>query len=287
MVKYERKPLDSSLYFLEPDVARLFKASTGIQNDKALKTHILKVQEEAYRSFPYPCIRLFSFTRMTVPELPSYKEILKIGKERDDAILLEIGSGFGNDIRKLVDDGFPATKVVASDINAELWELGHNLFRSNSDTFPVKFVEADIFDETTLSSKPTLPSFRPDLRMLRTLTPLKGHVSTIVLQMVFHLFDEKRQLELARRVAQLLSPAPGSLIVGRQMGDVRPRDIPLEGNPHFVHNERSWEKMWSRVFPKGTVEYRTELRDLPQDLIAATLDMVDVSQFLNWSIRRL
>lgn len=48
MVNYERKPLDPSLYYLDPRLAKLFKLSTGIYDDAQLKAHILKIQEEAY-----------------------------------------------------------------------------------------------------------------------------------------------------------------------------------------------------------------------------------------------
>ena len=168
-----------------------------------------------------------------------------------------------------------------------LWEIGHRLFRSDQHVFPVSFVEADIFDEAALSSTAAPSPLPPALKKLRTLTPLKGHASVILLQMVFHLWDERRQLRLARRLAQLLSPEPGSLIFGRQMGDAQPREILLQGQPHYVHNPETWVSMWSKVFPEGTVEYHTELRDLPADLIAATMDMVGVRQFLTWSIKRL
>lgn len=151
----------------------------------------------------------------------------------------------------------------------------------------MKFVQGDIFDERALSTQ-VLPSpYRPDLRHLRSLTPLKGHVTTIALQMVFHLFDLNRQTLLARRVIQLLSRSPGSMIVGRQMGSINPRELLLQGSPHYLHNPDTWERMWAKVCPRGSVEFRTALVDLPPDLLIATKDMLNVTQFLTWSIRVL
>ena len=148
-------------------------------------------------------------------------------------------------------------------------------------------MHGDIFDERALSTQ-TIPSpYRPDIRMLRSLTPLKGHITTITLTMVFHLFDLNRQTILAHRIAQILSPTPGSIIIGRQMGSMNPREIILQGNPHYVHNPDSWERMWSKVYPRGSVEFRSALVDLPSDIMAATKDMVFVTQFLNWGIRLL
>ncbi|KAF8520668.1 hypothetical protein JB92DRAFT_2894244 [Gautieria morchelliformis] len=287
MVNYDRKPLDASLYSIDPRLAKLLKASTGIQDDAQLKAHILRIQKEAYESFPYPCIRLFTFTTVAVTQVPFYNEVIKQGRRRPDALLLEIGVGFGNDVRKVVDDGYPVQNIVVSDINPQLWEIGHRLFRSDSRSFPVKFVQGDIFDERALSTHTQPSPYRPDLRMLRNLTPLTGHVTAISLQMVFHLFDLNRQTILARRLAHILSPSPGSLIVGRQMGSATPREILLHGNPHYVHNAESWERMWSKVYPRGSVEYRSVLQDLPPDIVTAAKDMVTVTQFLNWSIRVL
>jgi hypothetical protein len=48
MVNYDRKPLDPSLYSLDPRLARLYKRSTGIYDDAQLKAHILRIQSEAY-----------------------------------------------------------------------------------------------------------------------------------------------------------------------------------------------------------------------------------------------
>lgn len=151
----------------------------------------------------------------------------------------------------------------------------------------MKFVQGDIFDEKTLSTQSQLYPYRPDLRSLRNLTPLRGYVTTAVLQMVFHLFDLDRQTILARRVAHLISSSPGSMIVGRQMGSSNARVLYLQGNPHYIHNPDSWERMWSKVYPRGKVEYRTALVDLPPDLMASTKSMLGVTQFLTWSIRIL
>jgi hypothetical protein len=132
----------------------------------------------------------------------------------------------------------------------------------------------------------TFPNL-PDVRMLRTLSPLKGHVTTVTLTMVFHLFDLDCQTLLAHRIAQILSPTPGSMIIGRQMGSINPREISLQGNPHYVHNTDSWERMWSEVYPRGAVEHLAVLVDLSPDIIAAAKDMVTVTQFLNWAIKLL
>jgi hypothetical protein len=42
-------PLDDSLYCLDPEETAFFKRQTGIQDEAALKTHIIDVQKEAYK----------------------------------------------------------------------------------------------------------------------------------------------------------------------------------------------------------------------------------------------
>ena len=73
--------------------------------------------------------------RIKISRLPAYQKVLTLGRERDNAILLDIGcccedfyismtcflerltsESVGNDTRKVIADGFPAKRVLASDI---------------------------------------------------------------------------------------------------------------------------------------------------------------------------
>ena len=78
-----KHPLDPAFYSLTEEEVGFYKAQTGIQDDDALKEHILAVQKDAYevrlaahsercnvvaadsseQVFPYPCIRWFTFAR--------------------------------------------------------------------------------------------------------------------------------------------------------------------------------------------------------------------------------
>ncbi len=55
------------------------------------------------------------------------------------------GGGQGTDARKLVQDGWPATNIVSSDITRFLWDVGLHLFEDGP-TGPVCFKEANILD---------------------------------------------------------------------------------------------------------------------------------------------
>ena len=144
---------------------------------------------------------------------------------------------------------------------AEFWELGQKLFNTTNETFPVPFVPGDLFDPSFLDPAP--PAYAPSamstpkLSAVRTLTELRGHVSAMTVCAVFHVFrTADMQLQLARALGSLLSPEPGSMIVGRHNG------LPQKGFwrdraflDMFCHSPESWEEMWDGVvFEKGTVK---------------------------------
>ncbi|EMD41566.1 hypothetical protein CERSUDRAFT_128429 [Gelatoporia subvermispora B] len=281
---------------IAPEDWAFLKTASGITDEEELRKHVLKIQADAYAIFPYPCIRLFAFVRRKLAGLPAYERMMKLGKEREGAILLDIGCAFGNDIHRAVADGYPIENVIASDIEPGFWRLGHELFRTTPETFPVPFVGGDAFDPAFLP--PTAPftappgTPRPDLRTLTTLAPLLGHVSFIHASSLFHLFDEEEQVQLARALAGLLSPAPGSMILGLHTG--RPEKGWNEGSwpggrrSLFCHSPESWAALWDgEVFEKGSVEVETRL--VPVDvsrLGLASNEGVTMYRLL-WSVTRL
>ncbi|KAI0275325.1 hypothetical protein BC834DRAFT_43972 [Gloeopeniophorella convolvens] len=93
--------LDESLDQLKDAETVFFKQQTGIQDDGALKAHLLSIQAEAYKVHPYPCIRRFSWAKLKISRLFPYQDLLKLGREREGAIFLDIGCCFGNDVGRL------------------------------------------------------------------------------------------------------------------------------------------------------------------------------------------
>ncbi|KZT06627.1 uncharacterized protein LAESUDRAFT_743246 [Laetiporus sulphureus 93-53] len=283
-------------YYLDENELAFFKTQTGIQDENELEQHILGIQADAYKVHPYNCIRLFAFTKLKVSLLPAYGQLLKLGKERKGAILLDLGCCFGNDIRKAIADGFPIENAIASDIEPMFWELGHHLFKSTKETFPVHFLPGSVLDPTFLKlmppfySPPETPA--PPLSSLQHLTSLAGHVSVIHVSSVFHLFSEMEQLQLARSIAGLLSPLPGSIIFGEH--SARPeKGYRVEqlkkntmGTHTFCHSPESWVRLWDgEVFRKGAVKVGTVLREIDRsDLTSAAGVKFWV---MGWSVTRL
>lgn len=285
----------ASSYSLQGPELEFFKAQTGIQDEEELKKHVVHVQQEAWKVHQYGCIRGFVFTRFKISRLPAYKQLLKLGKEREGAIFLDVGCCFGNEIRKAVSDGFPGENTIGTDLHGDFFELGNKLFKSD---FPGHFIPGDALDSDFLKivppfySAPVTP--RPDLRSLKTLTPLLGHVSAINASSFFHLFDEPQQLEVGRALAGLLSPEPGSLIFGEHAGrpvkgyrtDGLPRD---DGSYEFCHSPETWKEMWDGgVFEKGTVKADALLVEVKRP-DRVTDDNRDAARFwvMAWSVVRL
>ncbi|KAI0935866.1 hypothetical protein AcV5_004166 [Taiwanofungus camphoratus] len=290
-------PLDDKFYALDAEELAFYKAQTGIHDEDALKQHIMRVQADAYQVHPYNCIRRFNFTRLKISRLPAYSHLLKLGKERAGAIFLDIGCCFGNDARKAVADGYPVQNVVASDLHPEFWALGHTLFNSTPETFPVPFIAGDAFDPAHLPPTPPFsappPAPLPAPAPLTSLVPLLGHVSAIHASAFFHLFDEPRQAQLARALAGLLAPAPGSLIFGSHGGRAQKgRRAAAEAEsswrtePMFCHSPESWAALWDgEVFEKGSVRVEAYLKESAQGEEANTEG--PRNGVLVWSVTRL
>lgn len=230
---------------------------------------------------------LITCPRLKMCRYPTaYADLLKLGRERAGALYLDLGCCVGNDLRKAVADGFPVSQVLACDLHpgmalsrrssystdsrtcAEFWEMGHKLFKTTPETFPVPFIQADVFDTACLAPLPfpsaPPPEPLPPLATLQTLTSLSGSLSAIHTSSFFHLFSEDQQLQLARLIAPLLRPEPGSMIFGGHVG-LPARGFHHHKNTHgiqmFCHSPGSWKEMWAQVFHAGAVRVEAHLEE--------------------------
>ncbi|KAE9411498.1 hypothetical protein BT96DRAFT_15080 [Gymnopus androsaceus JB14] len=270
--------VDASLYRLSPEEFAFFSNQTGITDEEELKNHIIAVATQAFDMTRYPCIGRFLFLSMS--GLPTYPHLLDIGRELKNPIFLDIGCCFGVDVRKAIVDGFPAQNIIASDLCPEFWEFGHALFQSTPSSFPVAFVPGDIFDDSFIDlNGPTCTGDSP-LNTVKSLHELTGRINAIHVSRLFHLFTERQQLELAHRLAKLLSPSPGSMIFGQHRGSDVPGVIANAlGETSFDHSPDSWKTLWNGVvFPEGTVEVNCVLRPATASSIRGTT--------LDWSVIR-
>ena len=227
----------------------------------------------------------------------------------------------GNDARKLVADGYPLEQVVISDLRqgglfawtgkrhhlltcfvlAEFADIGHKLFRTTQETYPITFVTGDVFDAKHLDVVPPLASTHDltgasegpalDLGSLTSLNPLRGRVFAIHASYFFHFFSEARQLHIARALAGLLSPEPGSIIFGLHTGlaDKGFVTSPMGDHQMFCHSPESWAQLWDGiVFEKGVVDVKVKLVHMGrEDPDAEQHAFFAAFTVLEWSVTRL
>jgi len=262
-------PLDPSLLVLDAEDEAFFKATTKIDDTQELRDHIQKVAKEAYEVFPYCTIGSYTFARTTIARLSGYADALAVGI-KEGGILLDAGSCFGADVRKAAQDGWPASRIVATDIVPEFWNLGHKLFRSSVASFSATFIRADLLDPAQFSPGPPARD-SPDLANLSSLNQLRGHVTAIHVSALFHLFSEEKQRSLALALGSLLAPVRGACIFGWSTGIAEVGYSEFEGKVshprQFCHSPSSWDALWNGVvFPKGSVKVEARLADFDHDV---------------------
>jgi hypothetical protein len=188
---------------------------------------------------------------------------------------------------------------------AEFANLGHKLFKTSQETYPIAFVPGDVFDPSHLEIAPPMASAQastdvgdppsgspPDLRSLTSLNPLHGRVSVIRASSLFHLFGEEKQLDLARALAGLLSPEPGSMLFGGHIGAAEkgfePSVMHRDHRRMWCHSPESWTELWDGiVFEKGVVKVQTKLVQVERKLLQPDAPVNATFTSLVWSVTRL
>ncbi|KAJ3799752.1 hypothetical protein GGU11DRAFT_678756 [Lentinula aff. detonsa] len=295
MASSQSKTISPDKLVLNENELAFYQRQTGIQDKNKLKEHIIEIAEKALQVYPYHCIHTFGFLRFRILRAESgYKQLLKLGSTRPNAFFLDLGCCFGNDLRKAIEDGFPARNVVASDLRADFWSFGHDLFHSNTSTFPVLFIPGNVLDSSFISIQPPLqfeelPSDFSSVSLQsllstnsesQSLNSLRGYLSAIHTSAFFHLFDKEEQILIAKKLASLLSPLPGSVIFGSQRGADEPQEGARSstGTLYYRHSPETWKEMWEKDVFEGKV-----------DLIRvdAGLSLDEGREIIWWTVTRL
>ena len=163
-----------------------------------------------------------------------------------DQMYLDLGCAFAQDIRRLVADGVDSSRCYGSDLRLDFIDLGYDLFRDR-DTLQSKFICADVFD-------PAGP-----------LKELDDGVDIIGASSFFHLFSWEEQKKVAHRVVKLMTPQRDSLLVGRQVGNTDPAEVPRRNGSgsRFRHNVESWRKLWNEVGEEAGVRFDVDGVPMP------------------------
>lgn len=120
----------------------------------------------------------------------------------------------GNDVRKIVADGYPASNVLGVDLRQQYLDLGYKLYGPSCD---IRFITDDIFDLPYPSPKDT-PLDNTPVAKVTNLSQLRCRITHFYAAALFHLFNEATQYALALRIATLLDRQPGAVVFGRHQG---------------------------------------------------------------------
>ena len=109
-----------------------------------LKAHVLANYAKGMSSggLKYRCFQSLYYLLPAVTDHFHYSSLIASPSK---GLFLDLGGGQATDARKLIQDGWPADKIVVSDITPFLWEVGLDLFQDGP-TGPVTFKEANILN---------------------------------------------------------------------------------------------------------------------------------------------
>ncbi|MCJ1391923.1 hypothetical protein MMC18_004790 [Xylographa bjoerkii] len=208
--------------------------------------HVLEIRDRAWQIWPYPCIGQFRFLDLSIGLQPLYPQILSRLKSPRSATLLDLGCCFGQDIRKLVHDGAPATSLYGAELRGGFLDMGYELFRDR-ETLASKFIEADVFAEADGD----------------TLAELDGKVDVVYTASFLHLFGWEEQVKVGKRIVRLLKAEKGVVVFGRQVGTLEPREYQRkteEGGSVYRHDGGSFKRMWEQIGKETGTEWRVEVQ---------------------------
>lgn len=190
---------------------------------------------------------------------PDIIERLKQGES-----LLDVGTFVGTEIRKLISEGAPSDKLYGTDPHCGLWKEGYELWM-DKDTLKATFVESCIFEPSA------------------DLQHLYGRIDMVFAGSFFHLFHLDEQVQIAKRIVQLLRPQKGSMVIGRQLGNLvagekQIKTDPAGGESMYRHNAESWREMWKQVEEETETEWEVEAEMMKNDKagrVATMLQLLD------------
>ncbi|KAF1359799.1 hypothetical protein EJ07DRAFT_165895 [Lizonia empirigonia] len=234
---------------LQPKTKELFETYSKIPSDDVV-SHITKTKDQAFKIFPYPCLGHWSFLNLSIQKSAAYDEVLERIKGGE---------------QKLVHDGAPSENTYASDLKAQFWDIGYDLFLDKS-SLKTTFIEADVFDDNS------------------GLQQLAGKLDIVHAALFFHLFDWDGQVAAAKKIVGLLNPASDNLILGRQAGRAEAGDFTAEverTKSRFWHNPESWAKLWKQVGDETGTEWKVQAEsDDRVDLFRQRAGMGRMAEFI-------
>ena len=192
----------------------------------------------AWEIFPWPCIGEFWFVSLGLSTHPDYSCLLDRLTASPSTTFLDLGTCLGQDLRKLIYDGVQPSQLHGSDVFPQFEATSYALWL-DEDKFKDYFITANIFDEA------------PEGALVKT----RGTWDVISIFMFLHVWDLNDQEQACKQILRLLSPKPGSWIIGAQSGSIKAVNFPLRppfvepGQEKTVYRQsvETFKDMWQRV----------------------------------------
>ncbi|KAL9043937.1 MAG: hypothetical protein Q9214_002891 [Letrouitia sp. 1 TL-2023] len=245
---------------LQPHIQHFFESYVGLAPEEVIPhietvlskfSHVLK-RAAAWLLHPYPCIGMCTFIHTPLYGHAMYSEILS--RVKRGGIFLDVGTCFGQELRRLAADGAPGRNMYAIDLSSDFWELGYGLFRDR-ERLGAKLIIANILATN---------GDRSDL------DALEAKVEVIHAGSFFHLFDWGDQAKALGRLVGLTRP--GALVVGHQTGRKPAKRTLVGDEPRFYHDEDSFHKMWREVSDATGTAWALEVVEGEHDILGLKQD---------------
>ncbi|KAI0127243.1 hypothetical protein BJ170DRAFT_581865 [Xylariales sp. AK1849] len=245
-------------------ISDVLETYSGIPKDAQIE-HIIDLRNAAYERCPYPCIGNLRFLDFDLSAHPLYQDHvlapLKAPSKEGEAepLFLDLGTCFGQDVRKLVYDGAPVGRLWASDIEQHLIDMGFKLFNDEKKLPRSHFLCPG--DLLTDSSEDKLKE-------------LDDRVTILHMTAVFHLFTLDDQRMVVDRCLRLLRKDTRGpvLLLGMQVGSVEAgpflrENVTQEYSHKYRHSVQSWRQLWKDVAESDGWKSRIKNLDVKSNLL--------------------
>ncbi|KAK3323182.1 S-adenosyl-L-methionine-dependent methyltransferase [Cercophora scortea] len=199
--------------------------------------HMQAIRTEAHRISHYGAYNSLSFLNLS-PALhdPRFQTIAALLRSNSSSTFLDVGCGLGLILRQLTFSGIHSSRLYGTDLNADLLDLGFDLFRDR-DTSHTTFIAGDMLDDSDTPLNETL----------------NGKMDYIYASAFFHLFEREGQVNAAKRMVGFLKEGGAGVIFGVNGG---PK---IEGWERYVLDEEQWREAWDEVGNATGTRWRTEM----------------------------
>jgi hypothetical protein len=166
-----------------------------------------------------------------------------VSRLRDPAssdALLDVGCCVAQTIRYLVMSGADPSRLYATDLQADFWEIGYDLFRDRDRLPETTFVAGDLLDPAD-----------------ENLARLDGKATLVHAAHFFHLFSWDDQVRAAERIVKFLDMERGNCeVFGRMIGSSKPG---VAGRDRYLHDETSFQRLWDEVGERTGTRWKVHL----------------------------